>query len=92
MAAAPVLAGAGLALIAPSATYSGLEGETLVRLMPDDRALARAIAHWLEANGVRRLLIVHDHDDGYGVPVARMCAEATRAEVRSRPCGTGTRT
>jgi branched-chain amino acid transport system substrate-binding protein len=34
---------------------------------------------------VQRLLIVHDHDHGYGVPVARMCAEATAAAVRSRP-------
>ena len=85
MAAAPVLAAAGLALIAPAATYSGLRGETLVRLMPDDGALARAIAHWLAADGVQRLLIVHDHDDGYGVPVARMCVEATTAAVRSRP-------
>ena len=48
MAAAPALAAAGLALIAPAATYSGLHGETLVRLMPDDGALARAIAHWLD--------------------------------------------
>ena len=85
MAAAPVLAAAGLALIAPAATFSGLHGETLVRLMPGDGALARAIAHWLAANGVQRLLIVHDHDDGYGVPVARMCVEATAAAVRSRP-------
>ena len=84
MAAAPVLAAAGLALIAPAATYSGLRGETLVRLMPDDGALARAIAHWLAADGVQRL-VVHDHDDGYGVPVARMCVEATTAAVRSRP-------
>ena len=30
LAAAPVLADAGLALIAPAATYSGLHGETLV--------------------------------------------------------------
>jgi ABC-type branched-subunit amino acid transport system substrate-binding protein len=74
-----------LLFVSPSATYSGLAGDTLVRLMPDDRALARAIAHWLDAAGVRRLLIVHDHDDGYGVPVARTCVEAVRAEVRSRP-------
>ena len=85
LAAAPVLGESRFAQIAPVATYSGLRGETLVRLMPDDRALARAIAHWLERTGVARLLLVHDHDDGYGVPVARMCAEATTAEVRSRP-------
>ena len=85
LAAAPALGEAGLVQIAPAATYSGLHGETLVRLMPDDGALARAIAHWLDRNGVQRLLIVHDHDDGYGVPVARMCADATAAEVRSRP-------
>ena len=42
--------------IAPSATYSGLSGETLVRLMPDDRALARAVAHWLEQQGVAAAL------------------------------------
>ena len=38
--------------------------------------------------GVRELLVVHDHDDGYGVPVGRMCAEAARARgiaVRARP-------
>ena len=85
LAAAPVLADAGLVLIAPTATYSGLEGATLVRLMPDDRALARALARWVAGNGVQQLLIVHDHDDGYGVPVARMCVEASSAVVRSRP-------
>ena len=85
LAAASALGEAGLAQIAPAATYSGLHGETLVRLMPDDGALARAIAHWLDRSGVKRLLIVHDHDDGYGVPVARMCAGATAAQVRSRP-------
>jgi branched-chain amino acid transport system substrate-binding protein len=85
MAAAPLLGEAGMALIAPVATYSGLSGSTLARLMPDDRALARAVDHWLAANGVARVLLVHDHDDGYGVPVARMCVEAIRAEVRSRP-------
>jgi branched-chain amino acid transport system substrate-binding protein len=85
MAAAAVLGEAGMALIAPAATWSELHGPTLVRLMPDDRALARAIGHWLESAGVTRLLIVHDHDEGYGVPVARMCAEAVSAQVRSRP-------
>ena len=83
LAAAPALD--DLLFVTPSATHSGLGAATLVRLMPDDRALARAIAHWLEARGVQRLLIVHDHDDGYGVPVARMCAGAVRAEVRTRP-------
>lgn len=74
-----------LLFVTPSATYAALGGATLVRLMPDDRALARAIAHWLQAQGVGQLLIVHDHDDGYGIPVARMCAEAIQADVRSRP-------
>jgi len=34
------------------------------------------------------LLIVHDHDEGYGIPVARMCEDAARETglaVRSRP-------
>ena len=83
MSAAPALE--NLLFVTPSATYSGLRGATLVRLMPDDTALARAVAQWLEGQGVERLLLVHDHDEGYGVPVGRMCAEAVRADVRSRP-------
>lgn len=88
MRTAPVLAEAALLGVTPSATYSGLGGPTLVRLMPDDRALARGIAGWVVGAGVRRVLVVHDHDDGYGVPVGRMCADALRAagaDVRSRP-------
>jgi branched-chain amino acid transport system substrate-binding protein len=56
--------------------------------MPDDRALARGIAEWVARNGVGSVLVVHDHDDGYGVPVAAMCARALQAagvDVRSRP-------
>ena len=64
--------------IAPVATWTGLHGSTLVRLTPDDRAGAAAIAAWLEAAAVHELLIVHDHDAGYGVPVGGMCADAAR--------------
>jgi branched-chain amino acid transport system substrate-binding protein len=84
----PVLAEAGLLAVAPAATFVGLTGETLVRLMPHDGVGARAIAAWLVARGVRELLVVHDHDDGYGVPVGQMCAEAAREcglAVSSRP-------
>jgi ABC-type branched-subunit amino acid transport system substrate-binding protein len=85
---APVLSRAGLLQIAPAATATGLHGRTLVRLMPDDRALAAAIAAWLVKARVARLLVIHDHDDGYGVPVGRMCAEAAAGRglaVRARP-------
>jgi branched-chain amino acid transport system substrate-binding protein len=88
LATAPVLSEAGLLQVAPVATFTGLGGSSLVRLMPNDAALARAIAAWLEAAGVRSLLVVHDHDDGYGVPVGRMCADAARdrgLDVRARP-------
>ena len=37
---------------------------------------------------MRELLVVHDHDDGYGAPVGAMCAEAARdrgVAVRIRP-------
>jgi branched-chain amino acid transport system substrate-binding protein len=88
MESAPVLSRAGILQVAPVATFTGLEGATLVRLMPDDRMLASAIARWLVESGVERLLVVHDHDDGYGVPVGRMCADAAREaglDVRVRP-------
>ena len=87
-ATAPILSTAGLLQVAPVATFTGLGGATLVRLMPNDEVLGHAIADWLAANGVRSLLVVHDHDDGYGIPVGRMCAEAARGrglDVRRRP-------
>jgi branched-chain amino acid transport system substrate-binding protein len=85
---APVLGDAGVLQVAPVATFVGLHGSTLVRLMPHDGVGARAIAGWLVDAGVHELLVVHDHDDGYGVPVGVMCAEAARERglaVRSRP-------
>ena len=85
---APVLAGAGLLQVAPGATYTGLGGRTLVRLMPDDRALARGIARWVAGAGLRGVVVVHDHDDGYGVPVGGMCLRALRdagLDARARP-------
>jgi branched-chain amino acid transport system substrate-binding protein len=85
---APILADAGLLQVAPVATFAGLGGKTLVRLMPHDGVGAEAIAAWLEDAGVRELLVVHDHDDGYGVPVGAMCASAARdrgLDVHSRP-------
>jgi branched-chain amino acid transport system substrate-binding protein len=88
IASARVLGEAGLLQVAPVATFAGLGGPTLVRLMPHDGVGARAIASWLVEVGVRRLLIVHDHDDGYGVPVGEMCADAARSRgvtVRARP-------
>jgi branched-chain amino acid transport system substrate-binding protein len=88
LATAPVLSAAGLLQVAPVTTFTGLRGSTLVRLMPDDRMLAGAIADWLLEVGVRRLLIVHDHHEGYGVPVGRMCTAAAGErgiDVRSRP-------
>jgi branched-chain amino acid transport system substrate-binding protein len=88
METAPVLGEAGVLQVAPVATFAGLQGPTLVRLMPHDGVGARAIARWLVDTGVRELLVVHDHDDGYGVPVGAMCAEAARERglaVRSRP-------
>jgi branched-chain amino acid transport system substrate-binding protein len=84
---APVLGEAGVLEVAPAATFIGLEGPTLVRLMPHDGVGARAIADWLARAGVQKLLVVHDHDRGYGVPVGAMCAEAARERglaVRSR--------
>jgi ABC-type branched-subunit amino acid transport system substrate-binding protein len=85
---APVLGEAGLLQIAPVATFVGLQGSTLVRLMPNDEACARAIATWLGEESVRSVLVVHDHDEGYGKPVGAMCAEAAAARglaVRVQP-------
>jgi branched-chain amino acid transport system substrate-binding protein len=75
---APILAAAGLLQVAPVATYAGLAGETLVRIMPHDGVGARAIADWLATVGVGELLVVHDYGDGYGEPVGAMCVEAAR--------------
>jgi len=88
MASAAVLSEAGMLQVAPAATFTGLSGDTLVRLMPNDRVGARAIASWLVEASVRRLLVIHDHDEDYGISVGRMCDEAARergVEVRSRP-------
>lgn len=85
---ATILGRAGLLQVAPVATYAGLGGPTLVRLTPHDGVGARAIAEWAATVGVRELLVVHDHDGGYGVPVGAMCADAARERglaVRSRP-------
>jgi branched-chain amino acid transport system substrate-binding protein len=59
---APILGEAGLLQVAPVATFAGLHGPTLVRLMPHDGVGARAIADWLVDVRARELLIVHDHD------------------------------
>jgi branched-chain amino acid transport system substrate-binding protein len=88
METAPVLGAAGLLQVAPVATFVGLHGPTLVRLTPHDGVGARAIAEWLAAAGVHELLVVHDHDADYGVPVGAMCVAAARERglvVRSRP-------
>jgi branched-chain amino acid transport system substrate-binding protein len=88
METAPVLGAARLLQVAPVATFVELAGPTLVRLMPHDGVGAIAIAAWLEQAGVRELLVVHDHDDQYGVPVAAMCVGAASERgiaVRSRP-------
>ena len=85
---APVLGDAELLQIAPVATFVGLHGATLVRLMPNDEGGAHAIAAWLEDVGVRSVLVVHDHDDSYGRPVGAMCADAARGPglaVRVQP-------
>jgi hypothetical protein len=75
--------------VAPAATFAGLAGATLVRLMPSDAGLAHGIADWVTGPGnVRKLLVVHDGDPGYGAPVGLMCAEAAverGIETRSRP-------
>jgi branched-chain amino acid transport system substrate-binding protein len=88
---APILGDAGLLQVAPVATFAGLEGSTLVRLTPHDGVGARAIADWLLEAEIREVLVVHDHDDGYGMPVGLMCAEAARERgltVRLRPVWT----
>jgi branched-chain amino acid transport system substrate-binding protein len=85
---APLLAEAGLLQVAPAATWIELGGPALVRLMPHDGVLARGIARWMAAQGITRTLVVHDHDDEYGVPVGTMCAEAARSngiETRAIP-------
>jgi branched-chain amino acid transport system substrate-binding protein len=73
---ARILGEAGLLQVAPVATWTRLGGPTLVRLSPHDGVGARAIADWLASRGVGALLVIHDHDDGYGVPVGRLCADA----------------
>jgi branched-chain amino acid transport system substrate-binding protein len=88
METAPLLGAAGLLQVAPVATFVELGGPTLVRLMPHDGVGALSIAAWLEQVGVRELLVVHDHGEQYGVPVAAMCVRAARERalaVRSRP-------
>jgi ABC-type branched-subunit amino acid transport system substrate-binding protein len=85
---APILETASLLAVAPVATRVGLGGSTLVRLMPHDGVGAQAVAAWLVDADVRELLIVHDHDDGYGIPVGAMCQRAAEDRglvVRSRP-------
>jgi branched-chain amino acid transport system substrate-binding protein len=73
-----ILGEAGLLQVAPVATWTGLGGPTLVRLSPHDGVGARAIAAWVAEHAVGSLLVIHDHDDGYGVPVGRLCAAAAR--------------
>ena len=83
----PILGTAGLLQVAPVATWVELGGPTLICLLPDDRAGARAIAGWLVGAGVSDLLVVHDHDQGYGIPAGAMCVEAASERgitVRSR--------
>jgi branched-chain amino acid transport system substrate-binding protein len=83
-----ILGPAGLLQVAPVATWVELGGPTLIRLLPHDGVGARAIANWLGEANVRELLVVHDHDSWYGVPVGGMCAGAARERglsVRSRP-------
>jgi branched-chain amino acid transport system substrate-binding protein len=85
---APLLAAAGLLAVAPVATDARLGGGTLVRLTPDDGAVARDAARWMAAADVGCVLVVHDHDEEYGVPVAAMCtaaAEGLGIHVRVRP-------
>jgi branched-chain amino acid transport system substrate-binding protein len=91
-ATAPILGDAGLLQVAPVSTQVGIEGPTLVRLTPDDAAGARAIADWLVEAEPREVLVVHDHDTDYGVPVGRLCADAARSRdlaVRVRPMWDG---
>ena len=83
-----ILGAAGLLQVAPLATWVELGGPTLIRLVPDDCVGASAIADWLVEARVSELLVVHDHDNAYGIPVGGMCVEAARSRglaVRSRP-------
>jgi branched-chain amino acid transport system substrate-binding protein len=85
---APVLGEAGLLQVAPVATFVGLSGQTLVRLMPNDAAGAAALGRWLAAGDIASVLVVHDHDAGYGVPVGAMSAheaEQRGLSTRIRP-------
>jgi branched-chain amino acid transport system substrate-binding protein len=85
---APLLSAGGLLQVAPVATFTGLGGETLVRLSPNDLAGAAAVADWLVGMGARSLLVLHDWGEEYAVPVARMCVRAARSRglpVASRP-------
>jgi ABC-type branched-subunit amino acid transport system substrate-binding protein len=88
-ATAPILGRASLLQVAPTATDPGLEGATLVTLMPDDRRVAGTVADWLVAESVRTLLVVHDYGDGDdAAPLAAMCVEAARQRgitARARP-------
>jgi hypothetical protein len=87
-AAQAILGPAGILQVAPVATSVELSGPTLICVMPDDRAGTRAIAAWLVEAGVTDLLVVHDHDSGYGTPVGAMCVDAARERglsARSRP-------
>jgi branched-chain amino acid transport system substrate-binding protein len=82
---APLLGTAQLLQIAPVATFVGLDGPTLVRLMPNDAMGATAIAAWLREQGVQDVLVVHDLDADYGEPVGAMSADAaTRAGLVAR--------
>jgi ABC-type branched-subunit amino acid transport system substrate-binding protein len=85
---APILGAASVLQVAPVATFVGLRGPTVVRLMPHDGVGAGAIAEWLVRVGVREVLGVHDEDGDYGTPVAAMCVDAARVSrlaVRTRP-------
>jgi ABC-type branched-subunit amino acid transport system substrate-binding protein len=85
---APILGAAGLLAVAPAATKTGLAGATLVRLTPDDAAGAAATADWMAEHGIAEVLVVHDHDGDYGLPVGAMCADAARERgmrVHARP-------
>jgi branched-chain amino acid transport system substrate-binding protein len=87
-ATAPILGAAGLVQVAPVATRADLRGPTLVRLMPHDGVGARAVAAWLDEIAVREVLVVHDHDSDYGIPVGQMSVEAARERgiaARHRP-------
>jgi hypothetical protein len=92
VASAAILSAAGLLQVTPTATHWGLAGATLVRLAPHDTIGAKAMAAWLAEVGVERVLVVHDHDDDYGIPVGAMCVEAALdlgLGVRSRPVWDG---